>query len=134
MDWTWGFPPLGVFGFIIAIVFIGSLFNYLKAKSAHETIRDLASSAQPIDPELYKSLDAEGRAQNGSGMITGGAVTFVVGAAVFLGAIPFGTAVGDAEVTQIFQAMATMTALIGGGIFLVGLIKAMVLRAAAPKD
>ncbi|NRA31568.1 MAG: hypothetical protein HRU11_15065, partial [Parvularculaceae bacterium] len=62
MDWTWGFPPLGVFGFIIAIVFIGSLFNYLKAKSAHETIRDLAGNGHPIDPELYKSLDAEGGA------------------------------------------------------------------------
>lgn len=112
MEWDWGFPPLGVFGFIVAIVFIASLFSFLKARSAHETIRQLAASGQPIDRSLLKSIEGDDQ-DNGLGLVVGGTVTLAVAVALVLFGQQIGVIAGDDEVGPVLRAVAVFPGLIG---------------------
>ncbi|MEM1379845.1 MAG: hypothetical protein AAGH41_04380 [Pseudomonadota bacterium] len=124
MDWEFGFAPVGVFGFVILIVLIGSLFSYLKTRSAHETIRTLAASGRDIDPSLLRGLETEG-GSGWQGFLTGGTITLAVAVALVIFGQQLGTITGDDEVGPVFRAVAVFPGLIGAALLLMGLISAI---------
>ncbi|MEM9840655.1 MAG: hypothetical protein AAF830_16070 [Pseudomonadota bacterium] len=124
MDWNWGFPPFGVFGFVIAIVFIGSLFNYLQARSRNETIRQLAASGKDVSPELMRGLTSEAD-DNGRGLLTAGVIVLASAAALALFGDQIGRVTGDDEVGPVLRTVAIFPAFIGGALLLSGIIGAL---------
>lgn len=119
-DWEWGFPQLGVFGFVIAIVLIGSIFSYLKSRSAHETIQKLAESGQPIDPEMLRGLEADPQ-ETGRGLVVGGAVTLAVAAALIVFGQQIGAVTGDEQVGPVLRAVAVFPGFIGAALLVTGI-------------
>lgn len=121
------YGQVGVFGFVILIVLIGSLFQYLKVRSNNETIRTLAQSGQPIDPQLLRHLHSE-ESSSSVGLFVGGVITFAVAAALYLFGAQLGAATGDPEIGPVFRAIAIFPAFIGGGLLLAGIVLAVVRR------
>lgn len=119
MDIFYG-APIGVFGFVILIILIGSVFSYLKVRSNNETIRRLAETGQPIDPTLLSHLNRDGEASSGGGMLVGGVITLAVAVALYLFGQQIGAVSGDDEVGPIFRAIALFPALIGGALVVIG--------------
>lgn len=115
----WEHGQIGVFGFVLAIVLIGSLFQYLKIRSNNETIRQLAASGQTIDPALLRHLGREEQ-DVGTGLIVGGVIMMGVAAGLYFFGAQLGAATGDPEVGPVFRAIAGLVGFIGGALLLVG--------------
>jgi hypothetical protein len=116
------FGQIGVFSFVILIVLIGSLFQYLKVRSNNETLRKLAESGQPIDPQLLRSVRS-GEGDGGPrGYLVGGMITLAVAAALYLFGDQIGVIAGDDQVGPVFRAIAIFPAFIGGALILAGIV------------
>lgn len=110
---------IGIFGFVLAIVLIGSLFQYLKVRSNNETIRQMVASGQPVDREMLRHLGRESDSGPG-GLITGGVITLAAAAALYLFGEQIGQVAGDDEVGPVFRAIALFPGLIGAALVVVG--------------
>ena len=122
-----GFPPIGVFGFIVLIVLIGSLFSFLKVRSNNETIRQLAQSGQPIDPSLLERLGRDSEDSRG-GLLVGGFVTFAVAVGLYFFGAQIGIATDDPEVGPIFRGIAMIPGAIGAALMIAGFLQLMFQR------
>jgi len=79
---VWHYGGIGLWTFILAIILIGSLFDYLKSRSRNEVIREALKSGQPLDPETLKDFRSDDRGR----LIIGGLVTMAVAMGlVFMG-------------------------------------------------
>lgn len=120
-DGQW-YSGMGVFGFVIAIILIGSFFSYLKERSRTDLIREAMRSGQPIDPALFEDLrDSSER----GGLMVGGLITMAVAIGLLIFGYQIGVAEGDKEVFEIFKGIAAIPGLVGVALFLAGLFQAM---------
>lgn len=119
--WEHWHSNISVFGFVIAIILIGSFFSYLKQRSRHELIREAMRSGQSIDPDLLKDLKDE---DEKGGMIIAGAILLAV--AVGLAALGYqiDKVEESNEVFEIMKGVAVIPALIGVVLLIAGLIEA----------
>ena len=122
-----GFPPIGVFGFIVLIVLIGSLFSFLKVRSNNETIRQLAQSGQPIDPSLLERLGRDSEDGRG-GLLIGGFITLAVAVGLYFFGAQIGLATDDPEVGPIFRGIAMIPGAIGAALMIAGFLQLMFRR------
>ena len=122
-----GFAPVGVFGFVILLVLIGSFFQYLKVRSNNETIRTLAQSGQDIDPKLLRQLGRD-RSESEGGTLTGGVIVSAVAVGLYIFGRFLAAADGDPEISIIFAGIASLVGCIGGALLLVGIFQAMARR------
>ncbi|NNU15765.1 hypothetical protein HK107_05455 [Parvularcula sp. ZS-1/3] len=116
--------PIGVFGFVILIILIGSFFSFMKVRSNNETIKALAQSGQPIDPKLLAHLGREDGNSRG-GMLVAGVIVLFVAAGLYFFGQQIGAATGDEEVGPVFLGIATLVGFVGGGLLLTGLALAV---------
>lgn len=121
MDY-FGFPPIGVFTFVILIILIGSLFQYLKVRSNNETIKTLAQSGQPIDPRVLGHLGRERNDGGAGGLLTGGFITLAVAVGLYFFGAQIGIATEDPEVGPVFRAIAAIPGVIGIALMIAGLV------------
>ena len=124
LEWD---SPMVIFGFVIAIVFIGSLFNYLTVRSKNETLKSMAQSGQAIDPALLGHLGKED-SDGGGGLITGGAITMAVAIGLYIFGQQLGVATDDPEVGPVFRAIAGLVGVIALGLLVTGIGSAMFRR------
>ncbi|GGY46708.1 hypothetical protein [Parvularcula lutaonensis] len=115
-----GYGQIGVFGFVLAIILIGSFFNYLKVRSNNETIRALAASGQGIDPELLGHLKRES-GETGPGMVIAGFITVAVAIGLYFFGSQLGVATGDDQVGPVFRAIAMIPGFVGAALLVAGL-------------
>ena len=114
--------PIGVFGFVIAIVFIGSFFSYMKQRSKNELIREALRSGQSLDPELLGDLkddDSEG------GLIVAGLIVMAVAVGLVIMGYQIDKVEGKDEVFQIMKGVAAIPGLIGLVLFVAGVFQAL---------
>ena len=116
-----GYGQIGVFGFVLAIILIGSFFNYLKIRSNNETIRALAASGQSVDPELLNHLGRESR-ETGPGMMIGGFITLAVAVGLYFFGMQIGAVTGDEELGPVFRAIAMIPGFVGAALLIAGLV------------
>jgi hypothetical protein len=127
MEFSLGqFGEIGVFTFVILIIFIGSLFHYLRVRSTNQTLRRLAESGQPIDRDLLHSVRASDGDGGPASYFTGGLVTLAVAAALYFFGQEIGTITGDEQVGPVMKAVAIFPAFIGGALLIAGIVKSMV--------
>lgn len=123
MEFDYFHPGISVFGFVIAIVLIGSLFNYLQERSRNETLRDLAAKGHPIDPETLRSLRKD--RSSTAGLLTGGFVTIAVAAALIVFGRVLGSIDGDQEVATVFLGISAFPGFVGIALLLAGIVTAL---------
>lgn len=126
MELDWG-SPLVVFGFVLLIVLIGSLFEYLKSRSAHRLIGELAASGRDIDPALLDGLRGD-RTSSARGLMIGGAIMCAVAVALALFGRELGSITGDEEVGPVLRAVAIFPGMVGAVMFLIGVVVGLVDR------
>lgn len=116
----WG-QPVGVFGFVILIVLIGSLFSWLKTRAQQETIREAIRKGIDLDPQMLNKLDnpSDGK---GSLLLAGMILLAASVALVFFG-YQIGQVEPDDEVFTIFLGIAGFPFMIGIVLLLVGLFR-----------
>ncbi|MCQ8186241.1 hypothetical protein [Parvularcula maris] len=116
------FGQIGVFTFVILIVFIGGLFQYLRVRSTNETLRKLAESGQPIDRELLGSVRSTESDGGPSSYFVGGIVTIAAAAALYVFGQQLGDITGDPQLGPVMRAVAVFPAFIGGALLVAGLV------------
>lgn len=112
--------PIGVFTFVILLVFIGSFFSYLKQRQKTELLKEAMRSGQTIDPALLKDLKSE--EDDGSGGVTAGFILIAVAVGLVFMGYQIGKVEGDEEVFAIMQGVAAIPGLIGVVLIVGGLI------------
>ncbi len=127
MDY-FGFPPVGVFAFVILLVLIGSLFQYLEVRSNNQTIRTLAQSGQPLDPSLIKHLGRERSGGGPGGLLLAGTIIIAVAIGLYIFGQQIGAVENEPETTQIFVGIAAIPGAVGVALFLGGLVKLLLRR------
>jgi hypothetical protein len=113
MDWHewYGWSGgVGLWGFIIAVVLIGSFFGYMKQKSRNDLIREALRNGQSIDPDMLKDIKED---DEKGGMILGGAICV----AVAIGLVFMGYQIDKVEpgenVFEIMKGVAAIPGLVG---------------------
>ena len=127
-NFSWEQGQLGVFTFVIILVLIGSISSVLRTQSNNNTLKELARSGQPLDPQLMKALSKSGDDGGPAGYFVGGVITLSVAA----GMIFFGRRIADIdadpEVAEVFTAIAAFPGFIGVALLLIGVVTAVLSR------
>jgi len=121
MDWGFDNDLVLIFGFVLVIIFISSFFSFMKAKSAHETIRELSSKGQPIAPELLRGLQDDDD-RSGRGLLTGGFILIAIAVALAVFGMQIGAITGDDEVGPVLRTVAIFPGMIGAALLVSGAI------------
>lgn len=120
---SWPFGPIGVFGFVLALVLMNGIFSVLKTRAVQATMREAIKNGQDIDPGLLRSIEEE-EDRNGGGSITAGLILMAVAVGlVFLGH-QIEKVEQDEPVFEIMLGVAGIPFLIGVVLFISGLLKA----------
>lgn len=115
--------PVGLWGFIIIIVLIGSVTSYMKYKSRNDLMKEALRSGQEIDPAILEDLkDPDG---DGSGLMIGGAVTLAVAVGLVIMGYQIGKVEGDDEIFEVMKGVAAIPGLIGIVLLIGGFISKM---------
>lgn len=115
-DWHGG---IGLWGFIIAIVLIGSFFSYMKQKSRNELVREAMKNGQTIDPDMLKDLKEE---DEKGGMILGGAICIAVAVGLVFMGYQIDKVEQDENVYEIMKGVAAIPGLVGVVLMIFGII------------
>ncbi|MEM9234296.1 MAG: DUF6249 domain-containing protein [Pseudomonadota bacterium] len=117
--WDSWHQPVGVFTFVIILVFIGSFLSYQKQRQKNQQIKEAQRSGQTIDPELLKDLKSDD--DDGGGVTAGFILIAVAVGLVFMG-YQIGEVSGDSEIFPLMQGVAAIPGLIGVVLIIGGLI------------
>lgn len=121
-EWYGWHGGIGLWGFIIAIVLIGSVTSYLKQKSRNELMKEALKNGQSIDPNMLKDLNEE---DSKGGMILGGAICIAVAAGLIFMGYQFersGVSDADDNLFEVMKGVAAIPGLVGVVLMIFGII------------
>lgn len=116
----WG-QPISVFGFVILIVLIGSLFSWLKTRSQQETIREAIKAGIELDPDMLNKLESSSGGKGG--IMLGGMICIAVAVALVFFGYQIGKVETDEQILTIFLGIAGFPFMVGVVLLLVGLFR-----------